>query len=56
MDGDDKDSHGEAGCLGMWRIVEAVLDPAVGALTLYRCELCGALLPVPPGGVHPGTA
>jgi hypothetical protein len=56
MDGDDKGSHDGHGCLGMWRMVEAVLDPDAGALTLYRCELCEALLPVPPGGVHPGTA
>jgi hypothetical protein len=54
---DDKDSHADtAGCLGMWRLTEAVLDPEEGSVTVYVCDLCGAVLPVTTGGVHPGTA
>lgn len=56
MGGDDEGSHDDGGCPGLWRLVEAVLDPESGALTLYRCELCEEWLPVPPGGVHPTTA
>ena len=56
MDGQDDDSHrGDGGCLGMWRLTEAVLDPDEGSVTVYRCDLCGALLPVTSGGVHPST-
>jgi hypothetical protein len=40
----------------MWRLVGAVLDEESGAVTEYRCELCDAVLLVPPGGVHPPGA
>lgn len=55
--GADEDSHQQAdGCPGMWRLTEALCDLEAGALTVYVCELCGAVLTVPPGGVHPSTS
>lgn len=56
MGDDDEDSHERGGCPGMWRLVEAVLDRDRGAMTVYVCDLCEAVLMVPPGGIHPTTA
>jgi hypothetical protein len=39
----------------MWRFTAAVVDEEEGAVTEYVCDLCGALLLVPPGGTHPET-
>lgn len=38
----------------MWRLVAASFDGVTEAE--YVCELCGAALVVPAGGVHPATA
>lgn len=56
MGGDEKGSHRDSDCPGMWRLVEAVIDPLEGSTTVYRCELCEEILTVPTGGVHPTTA
>jgi hypothetical protein len=57
MGADDEDSHADmAGCLGMWRLTGVVLDPELGSITVYECELCGAELMITPGETHPVTA
>lgn len=45
----------DADCSGhVWRL-DGVTFADDGSHTTYRCERCPALLPVPPGGVHPET-
>lgn len=55
MGQDDRDEGGPDGCPGhMWLMQGATLGRD-GAHSDYGCELCGALLVVPPGGVFPPT-
>lgn len=39
----------------LWRLTGFVLDLG-GSTVEYRCERCGTVLLVPPGGVYPSTA
>nr|WP_297424768.1 hypothetical protein [uncultured Actinotalea sp.] len=39
--------------LHMWRLVGMRMGDVPEPGTLYRCELCGEDLLVPPRGVHP---
>lgn len=38
----------------LWRLSQVLLEDD-GSYCEYTCELCGALLVVPPMGNHPGT-
>lgn len=42
----------EPGCVGMWRLESASVD-GDGSRVTYRCELCGRVWTVPPGGIYP---
>lgn len=40
----------------LWRLVGVEVEPGVGQVTDYECELCVARLRVGPGELHPPVA